>query len=224
MKIMRLLLVVILYNNCLYNMELSTSYKYGKTKIKVKKGSPCDVDGKAKIIVEGINEQRLCAKKTDGDNYLVGLTHIFYRKSMIIEVIEPLVRISEYDGEHSYYVEKYYKENEYAAGAKYIGDKALEKACGDLALCYNNVLTIGLEKLSDKKKKSIAFPALGVAVNFPREKAALTAISTVLDFIEKKPKAYSRIDFFAKDSSEFELYDMGLKLHLKKRKQKDCKV
>src|SRR4029077_7484841 len=93
-------------------------------------------------------------------------------RSRSIEVTEPLIFTSQYGGTYYYYAETRCKgKNKCTSGRKYFGDEVIEAASKDLALCYKNVLRAGLSKLGAKQEKSIAFPALGTAVDFPREKA-----------------------------------------------------
>ena len=235
---------VIVYFSYFYGMEWPTSYTYGETKINVKRGSPCDLDGKIDYIVFGSNEQRLLAKSFV-DGYFVGHTTAFrrkslyierknadsdfeddtyvscyndlrdrsekdlykkYLKSIAIEVIEPLLFTSQYSGEYYYYAEKKVLDHKnWFYGIKQFGVEAIEDASHDLALCYERVLTTGL-LLDKEKKKSIALPTLGTAVDFPREKAAPIAVKTILNFVKNNPKAYSRIELFVKKRSDLVLY------------------
>jgi hypothetical protein len=234
-----------MYYGYLYSMELSTSYTYGKTKINVKKGSPCDLDGKIDYIVFGSNEQRLL-EKSFADGYLVGHTTLLRHKSLYIErknadsdfdddtytschndlraksekdlykkclksiaieVIEPLIFTSQYSGEYYYYAEKNNLEHKnWFFGIKKFGIEAIEDASHDLAVCYEKVLTKGLKRTGKEKKRSIALPTLGTAVDFPRERAAPIAVKTILKFIKNNPKAYSCIELFVKKQSDLVLY------------------
>ena len=139
--------------------------------------------------------------------------------SMSIEVTEPLIFKSQHSGEYYYYAEKIDKGvSEYPSGRKYFGAEAIEQASNDLVLCYDNALIAGLRKHGGKKKKSIALPALGTAVDFPREKAALIAVPTILEFIKNNPKGYDRIELLVKKRSEFVLYKELLAAHTVQKK------
>ena len=214
---MTLLLIVLMQSNCLYGMELSACHVCDATKINVKQElfNLKAVDGKVAFICSGINEQQLIEKKF-GNEFCVGDTHIYHRRSMVIEVVEPILYKCQYTGEYSYYVERRcLKDKDVTSGVKWYGDDAIRKASDDLALCYKNVLAVGLkEKLCDKQERSIAFSELGICFDFSREKAALAAVPAILKFIKDNPKAYSRIDLFVKKQSEFDLYKMLFDFYL----------
>ena len=72
----------------------------------------------------------------------------------------------------------------------------------------------GLKSLVNKKEKSIALPALGTAVDFPRDKAALIAVPEIIKFIKNNPNAYDRIELFVKKQSEFEVYQTLLNFYI----------
>jgi hypothetical protein len=152
------------------------------------------------------------------DNFCVNnLLKGVYRKrlrSTCVEVVEPLVFKSQYTDEYYYYVEKICQEmSKHPCGVKYFGEEAIEQASDDLALCYNNVFSEGLKSLVNKKEKSIALPALGTAVGFPREKAVLVAVPEIMRFIKNNPNAYDRIELFVKEQSELELYQTLLNFY-----------
>jgi hypothetical protein len=137
-------------------------------------------------------------------------------KSSGIAVVEPLIFKSQYSGEYYYYAEKIGKgRNGYPSGRKYFGDEAIDQASNDLALCYYNVLSAGLQGLSGKKEKSIALSALGTAVDFPREKAALVAVPAIINFIKNNPNAYDCIELLVKKRSELDLYHLLLNFYTK---------
>lgn len=138
-----------------------------------------------------------------------------FLQSMCIAVTEPLIFMSQYSGAYYYYAEKKYKEGSgHSFGIKYFGDEAIEQASNDLALCYNNILSVGLEKIYNKKGISIAIPALATAVDFPREKAVLAAIPAILKFVKNNPDAYDSIELFVKKRSEFALYKKWLNFYV----------
>lgn len=211
------LLIVLMQSNYLYGMELSVSYVCDTTQINIKQAllNFKAVDGKVTFICSGINEQQSIEKKF-GNEFCVGDTHIYHRKSMVIEVVEPMLSKCKYTGEYSYYVERRcLKDKNSISGIKWFGDDAVRKASDDLELCYKNVLAVGLqEKLRDKQERSIAFPEIGVCFDFSREQAALAAVPAILKFIKKNKKAYSRIDLFVQEQLEFDLYKMLLDFYL----------
>jgi hypothetical protein len=100
-------------------------------------------------------------------------------------------------------------ENKCADYFSYEGDQAIEEASKDLALCYANVLVDGLERLGEKKEKSIALPTLGTRCSnfaFPRKKAACVAVKSILTFIKDNLDAYDRVELFVEKQSEFKSY------------------
>ena len=86
------------------------------------------------------------------------------------------------------------------------GAEALEEAKKALALCYKKAL---LERL--KEEKSIAIPALGTDVGFPREDAAPVAIATIIEYIKTSVEdgnvePCELIHLFVKKRSDFARY------------------
>jgi hypothetical protein len=102
-------------------------------------------------------------------------------------------------------------ENKFADCVSYEGDQIIEEASKDLALCYANVLLDGLQRLGEKKEKSIALPTFGTRCDslgfaFPRKKAACVAVKSILTFIKDNPNAYDRLELFVEKQSEFKSY------------------
>src|SRR5438309_5381932 len=127
-------------------------------------------------------------------------------------VVEPRIHKEPYPNEKDslekgffYYTERCHQTNKYAYRFhEFTGNEALEQAAKDLKTCYLSALNKYLT--FSKRGLSIALPALGTEVGFPRKKAAPIAIATILQFIEDFPTAYDRIELFVKKRSEFELY------------------
>jgi hypothetical protein len=193
------------------------------------RGAIYDEDGAVDIIVVGQREQQqlnstICFDQTmgkvskkrwnsvcimkkesdsssyeDRDNSTRSINHRDYNKkdmeSYVLGVVEPRV-INPCLGNR--------REN--CSYKREHGEEAIEKALGDLPLCYKNVLTEGLQRLGKKKEKSIAIPALATTFCLPRKDAACVAVTTILDFIKDNPTAYNLIHLFVKKRFEFEWY------------------
>lgn len=132
----------------------------------------------------------------------------------VMQVIEPCIMTREYfDDQKDDYVEGFYyyatqrqDSTEVSRICECVGDKAIAQACKDLAVCYNNVLAEGLEKLGAKVDKNIALASLSTAVGLPRDTAAPVAVAAILEFVKNNPKAYSCIELFVKKQLEVESY------------------
>lgn len=211
MKRIVLMIAMIVHSGCLYGMEaLSSSYTFKNTKVTLMQAllDVSNLDGRVSFICLGGDQSQLHNKKNNQYNeFCVGDVHLFHRKSVIIEVVEPLLHKNQYDAQYSYFVEKHCLEKKgRTSGAKWYGSDAIAKASQDLGLCYQRVLALGLQQeLCKKNKKSIALPALGAIADFPKEQAPFIAVFEILTFIKNNPKAYSSIYLFVKDKVEFEL-------------------
>lgn len=213
MRIVVLILVVIVHYSYLYTMEPElpvSSYTFGKTKIELKQAlfNVSRLDGTVGFIGLG-GDESLLPKQNNSDEYYeycVGDIRVFHRKSVMIEVIEPLVYKNQPNGPYVYFVEKHCaKKQGFTSGMRWDGDKALEKASEDLAICYKNVLAVALKEEFCEKKKSIILPRIGAVAYFPKEKIPGIAVFEILTFIKDNPKAYSYINLMVKDRVEFDL-------------------
>lgn len=211
MRIIALILIMtmMMHKFYLYSMEPFTQkdikYTFEKTKITLKRAlfDVSNLDGTVGFMCIGSYIQQL-GQRSAHNEFCAGDIHIFHRKSVMIEVIEPSLCKNECTGEYSYYVEKRCVKNEqHISGRKWYGDEALEKAKNDLGLCYKNVLAVGLQQEFHKIKK-IALPILGIAINFPREEAIAVTVSSILEFIKNNPKAYLKIKLFAQNKLEYD--------------------
>ena len=94
--------------------------------------------------------------------------------------------------------------------------KVIEEASKDLAVCYKNVLHTA------SGEKSIAIPALGTDVGFPREEASSVAVKSIFEYIKANAhdstKAYENIHLFVKKRSEFEWYKELLEAYVAEQK------
>ncbi len=118
-----------------------------------------------------------------------------------------------------YKVQRFNKDNPKTESWTFYRDHAILEASKDLILCYEEVLTLGLP--IDGTKKSIAFPTLSADVGFPREKAAIIALTTITNFIRNNPNipnhnAYNRMELLVKKRSEFTAYVEFLKNYWRK--------
>lgn len=84
----------------------------------------------------------------------------------------------------------------------FTNEKAFNEASSDLVLCYDKALAIGLERLKNKKDKSITFTTPATNLGFPAKKATLIAINTVLDFIRNNPDSYHKIIFCVRPTED----------------------
>lgn len=136
---------------------------------------------------------------------------------IIFKITEPCIAISPCNAEASNIIENFIHYNfvhynneqdinKQTYQKKYEDNEALTKASEKLTICYKNALSLGLIKLYNIDKRSIALDALSTKVGFPREKAAPIAIDAIIDFINNFPDAYNRIELFIKKRSEFETY------------------
>ena len=76
-----------------------------------------------------------------------------------------------------------------------------------LANCYRNSLTVAM----DKGIRSIAFPSISTGVySYPLEQAAVVAVNTVCDFIEKHPDDFDEILWVLFSDSAKEAYDKAI--------------
>lgn len=78
-----------------------------------------------------------------------------------------------------------------------------------LASCYSNSLKIA----NQLGVKTIAFPNISTGVyRFPKDKAALIAISAVKDFLEKENSTVEEVIFICFDNDNYKLYLQLLEL------------
>src|SRR5579863_6528723 len=102
---------------------------------------------------------------------------------------------------------------------KFTGDKAIQEASNDLAICYREILRImaGYYSSADnpeapydrpfvKPNIDIVIPPLSVDVGFPRNVAAPIAIAAIFNFLQEYPEGYNNIYLVVKIRSEFALY------------------
>lgn len=138
---------------------------------------------------------------------------------LIAKIIEPCItQTTLLNGQKTYQynvVRKNVNSVNHVAVLTFIDKTAIEEASKDLTQCYNNVLTIPIKcgPLNNCIKPTVALPPLGADIGFPRDKAAPIAITTVLKFIIKNPKAYGTIYFYVKKRSDFARYKLLLMQH-----------
>lgn len=99
---------------------------------------------------------------------------------------------------------------------RFFKERAQREALKDVALCYKNFFSVGLQKLGEKKDKSIAIPMLSIDFydegktfdnnGLPKKEVAIVLIQQIVDFIKNNPGAYNRMELFAEDEFEFDLY------------------
>jgi hypothetical protein len=143
------------------------------------------------------------------------------RVNSSVEIImEPCINKTEEDFTYYAYRNKREKDTLYnkfktISPQTFTGDKALQEAKKDLKHCYREILKTFANgyRHPNTKYGSIAIQALSIDVGFPRDKAAPIAIASVLDFIQKNPKAYDVIYLVVKKRSDFELYKKLLLKH-----------
>lgn len=137
--------------------------------------------------------------------------------STIIEVAEPCILEDGWYRDRltgklrpifSYNVERPNKINTVSRW-NFTGNNAILEASKDLALCYEEALTLGLT--IGLAHNNIALATLSADVGFPREKAAPIALTVMTNFIRCNPNiphcnAYDRIELFVKKRSEFAAY------------------
>jgi hypothetical protein len=70
------------------------------------------------------------------------------------------------------------------------GEKAFEEAKKDLIFCYHNALSYIAQ---EKKMRSIALLTLGIVTGFPWQVAVEIAISSVCEYVKKRPHDYTKI-------------------------------
>lgn len=123
-------------------------------------------------------------------------------QSRVLSVIEPRIRMKDFGDWQTW---SYYAERIHSSSMVDLNtmnkEQVLEAAKKDLALCYKKSLLQGL-----RKEKSIAIPALGTDVGFPREDAAPVAIATIIEFIKTSAEPYELIHLFVKKRSDFARY------------------
>lgn len=202
MKIMMLMLVVMMHYGFLYTMQECFTCDTTDINLKEELFDLKKIDGKSTFICSGMNEQHSIDQQRLYQ-YCAGDIHIYHRKSIIIEVAEPLLEKSSYDNEYSYYVERRCLENKSEIyGTKWYGNNALDKASDHLALCYAKVLAAGLNReLCGIQQRSIAFPEIAQGYAFPAEQIALIVVPEIIKFIKKNPKAYARVDLYVRKES-----------------------
>lgn len=83
----------------------------------------------------------------------------------------------------------------------------VKTALEHLTLCYRTALFNSLLKLKNNTTKSIALPTLGADVGLSRDKAALIAIATILQFIKNNPYKFSHMYLYVKKWSDYKRYE-----------------
>lgn len=124
-------------------------------------------------------------------------------QSRVLSVIEPHIKMKAFNDRQtwSYYAERMHRSSMVDLNSSN-KEQVLQAAKKDLAICYKKALLQGL-----RKEKSIAIPALGTDVGFPREDAAPVAIATIIEFIKTSTtEPYELIHLFVEKRSDFVRY------------------
>jgi hypothetical protein len=215
----------------------------GKTKINFNTGFISDVANKVDAILLGLNQQLGCFDCAVGelyqkksivfedkrDNYSYDDSYEIYvytwdevtniRKTImkrtvdcsVFNIVEP--RIKSY-AQFPYSVDRPVDEKKHRWINYHFGaHNAIKEASKDLANCYTLALDGVLKKLADKAEKSIAVATLSVDIGFPREDAALIAVSAIFEYVQKNPDAYDRMELFVSTRSEFMWYKLLFMKH-----------
>lgn len=94
----------------------------------------------------------------------------------------------------------------HTVGPIWLGGNANER--GLLTECYNNVLTLAMEK----KIRKIAFPSISTgAYRFPVELAAVIGVVTAYKFCEKHPDAFDVVEWVLLDEDTYQVYENAIK-------------
>lgn len=209
----RIVLVIVMCSSYLHSMEIESvnlTYTYGATKINLTKGNIYDFDGKANLIVLGEREKEIETS--------------FYAqsKSTILSGIEPKVfLIHDKQKNESTYC---YHTFSHASPSERVrlhtfhkGEEAIKHAGNDLHGLYQDALAWGV--LQGKAlEKTIAIPTLGTATGFPRDRAAVFAVSAIIDYIKRCSKDYNVIYLVMNEESDFDLYKKLLGAHIAEQK------
>ena len=211
----RLVLAIIICGSYLHSMELplaSLTYTYGTTKINLTKGDIYDFDGKADVIVLGEQERSIPIEKScfGADS-----------KSIIISGKEPKIflmhDIQKNESIYCYHRFHYLTPDENIRLHEfYKGEEAIKHAGEDLYDFYQDALSGGYSR-----GKSIAIPTLSTSAGFPRNKAAVFAVSAIIDRIKTFPKEYdfyNMIYLVVNKESDFDLYKKLLEGHIAEQK------
>ena len=91
------------------------------------------------------------------------------------------------------------------------GNKAIDEAKEDLAMCYHKALAVASKKIGDMRDKKVALSALSTEVGFPRAEAAPVAVKSVVEFIKNNRGLYSLVQLYVKKRSEFTVYETLLR-------------
>ena len=191
-----------------------------------KKGYEIDTIGAVQFMRRSLSDVSIMKKEDDSNSteetdhhpceIIKHRDHNFYEKKMnsrVLVVVEPKMSNVWYGNQRENY--EYIKKDDVL-----YGEDAIQAAKIDLFKCYNSILKAGLQKLGDKKDKSIAIHTLSTSVGFPRKDAAIVALMTIIVFIKNNPEAYSRIELFVKKRFEFTEYCQSF---LNNRLSAECK-
>jgi len=138
------------------------------------------------------------------------------QRTNILTIVEPHIKIfycaDTGKSVYSYFVEKKHSARDnYYFDNSYYGNKAIDEAKEDLAMCYHKALAVASKKIGDMRDKKVALSALSTEVGFPRAEAAPVAVKSVVEFIKNNRGLYSLVQLYVKKRSEFTVYETLLR-------------
>jgi hypothetical protein len=132
-----------------------------------------------------------------------------YVKCSIVTIVEPRIEyeyfVDDMPRQYGYFPTRVTEEKNVVLEPEFFGEKALEEAKKDLAVCYENALLTGSIMLGQMPDKTIAIDPLGTAVGIPGKDAVEVAVESVREFIEHTPHVYALIVLCVKKRSSFDL-------------------
>lgn len=92
----------------------------------------------------------------------------------------------------------------------YTKEVAITESCKSLLHCYNAVLNVGIELQKEKSIKNIALPMLGADSQYEharmfKKDVIPIAVNSLIKLLKHKRGAYSNLEFFVEDDSDFDL-------------------